>query len=114
VKLNAAAPLHIFASQPDAKCVNDIKIIPITPESVATTADAIGVVGTMDKKTWSLTIDNHTAPPENSQGTPTPIVRIMPLCLGSAESGVPLVFGAEPTAPPSVEKPRPKKKSRRH
>jgi len=114
VKLSAEAPLHILAPQPDVKCVNDIKIVPIAPGSVAMTADAIGVVGSMGKKSWSLTIDNHTAPPENSQGTPSPTVKAIPLCLGASENGSPVVFGVEPTAPPTPEKTRPRKKPRHH
>ncbi len=112
VRLSGAAPLHILTSQSDVKCVNDIKIAPITSESAATPADAIGLIGSLDPKTWTLTIDNHTAPPENSQGTPSPTVKTIPLCLGAAGRGAPLVFAAEPTAPPAPEKPRTKKKSR--
>ena len=114
VRLNGPAPLRILSSQPEGACVNDIKIAPIAPESVATMADAISVDAVAGGKTWSLTIDNHTAPPENSQGTPTPMVKTIPLCLGATASGAPLVFGVEPAVLPAPEKAHPKKKSRRH
>ncbi len=114
VKLNGTAPLRILASQSEIKCANDIKLVPITPDSITTTVDAVGLIGSASRQSWSLTIDNHTAPPENSQGTPAPTVKTIPLCSGAAESGAPVVFAVEPTAPPSPEKPPTKKKSRRH
>jgi hypothetical protein len=112
VQLSAPGPLTILAPSTDAQCINDIRLAPMTSGAVATTVDAVGLIGGIHNS-WSLAIPSQPPATDKPPASgPTPI-KTVPICFGADSHATAFVVGVEPTVPPAPVKARPKK-SKRH